>query len=119
MDHRSTIFTHTPLFTYPAQKCLIWNIYKSVSTALIVLAVDFNLFLRSMCTFLFQRSKYLIVPVFALYHRNRIVRVIVVALFVVQVTMATLGVALAVPKIVANNRCTGIHSLSWAMLLSA
>ena len=45
-------------------------------------------------------------PVFALYPRNRIVRLLVAALYLLELVAMSVGIGLAVPKLGYDDLCT-------------
>ncbi|RXW18129.1 hypothetical protein EST38_g7729 [Candolleomyces aberdarensis] len=86
----SVLFVGTPPFTFTKRECYIWNVYQGLATVLIVAAVDYILILR----------------IFALYSRSRIIRYLVATLYLLELVTMSIGVGLAVPNLGYDDLCT-------------
>ncbi|EAU90799.1 hypothetical protein CC1G_09276 [Coprinopsis cinerea okayama7 len=92
--HITIQFLGTPPFTFTERECYIWNVYQALASALLIASVDYILILR----------------IFALYPRTRIVRIAVASLYAVEVITIAIGFGLSVPNLVYDEYCTVVDS---------
>ncbi|KAF9529227.1 hypothetical protein CPB83DRAFT_852894 [Crepidotus variabilis] len=79
----------TPIFHFTSHDCFIWQVFQGVSASTIVVIVDSILILR----------------IFALYHDNRTIRILVCVFFTLEVVGIVVGLALALPGITYDDVC--------------
>lgn len=90
MLQTTIMFLGTPPFTFTNHECYIWNVYQAIASLLIVACVDYILILR----------------VFALYPRNRVVQLLLLGSFVLEIIIISVMMGLAVPGMITDATCT-------------
>ncbi|KAF6765466.1 hypothetical protein DFP72DRAFT_203941 [Ephemerocybe angulata] len=88
------MFLGTPPFTFSHHDCYIWNVYQALATTLVIACVDYILILR----------------VFALYPRNRVVHYILFSMYIVELGTISVCMGLSVPGLGYDETCTVVSA---------